>query len=318
VKKTLTVFLLLFILAAASFLLYFRWQISQSAAGSGKKVEIIIEEGESTSAVAERLTRKNLIESKWIFYLYMKFKEKKILPGDYLLPNDLSIVQIAGILEKGEHQAKKIIIPEGWRAEQIAVYLSEHAGISADEFLAAVKDKEGRLFPDTYDLTDEPTVTEVLEKMSENWEKRTANLEVTDDLLILASIIERETASAVERADIAGVFANRLSRGMKLEADPTIQYQKDTNNYPLAGVLNYKFWQKLENGDFKKVQGAYNTYLNLGLPPAPICNPGLESIKAALTPSNHNYLYFFHDADGKIYFSTTQAEQSAKEKLYLK
>ena len=187
-------------LAAASFLLYFRWQINQATAGSGKKVEVIIEKGESTSAVADKLATKNLVESKWIFYLYMKFKEKKILPGDYLLLNNLSIVQIAGILEKGEHQVKKITIPEGWRAEQIAAYLFEHAGISIDEFLAAAKEMEGRLFPDTYDLTDEPTVTEVIEKMSEDYQKRTANLEVTDDLLILASIVERE--SEIGRAHV--------------------------------------------------------------------------------------------------------------------
>ena len=317
-KKALTIFLFVFILAIASFLLYFKWQISRTMAGSGKKMEVKIEKGESTPEIAENLEGKNLITSKTVFYLYMKFKEKTIKAGDYLLPNNLSIVQIAGILENSEHQVKKTIIPEGWRNEQIAVYLSQHAELPPDEFLVAAKGNEGKLFPDTYDLTDEPTVSEVIGKMSDDYNKRTASLEVSEDTLILASIVEREAANDAERADIAGVFANRLKLGMKLEADPTVQYQKDTNNYPSAELLNFKFWQKLESGDFKKIQGAYNTYQNLGLPPAPICNPGLASIKAALSPSKHNYYYFFHDADGKIYFSTTQAEQTTKEKLYLK
>ncbi len=286
--------------------------------GSGKKVEVTIEKGESTKMIGAKLGEKNLIGSDLFFYLYMKFKEKTIKPGDYLLPNNLSIVKIAGILENGEHQVKKIIIPEGWRREQIAAYLADQAKINPDEFMSKTKDLEGKLFPDTYDLTDEPTADEVIKKMTDDYASRISGLSVSNDMLIIASIVEREAANDAERADIAGVFTNRLAKGMKLEADPTVQYQKDNDNYPKVGILNFKFWQKLTNGDIKNIKGPFSTYQNAGLPPAPICNPGLASIKAALTPSKHNYLYFLHGTDGKIYFAATEADHNANKAKYLK
>lgn len=286
--------------------------------GSGKKVEVKIEKGESTKVVGARLEEKNLIGSELFFYLYIKFKEKTIKTGDYLIPNNLSIVKIAGILENGEHQVKKITIPEGWRREQIAAYLADQAKINPDEFMSKTKDLEGKLFPDTYDLTDEPTVDEVVTKMTDDYNSRTAGLGVTDSILSIASIVEREAASDAERADIAGVFANRLNKGMKLEADPTVQYQKDSDNFPKVGVLDFKFWQKLTNGDIKNIKGSFSTYQNVGLPPAPISNPGLKSIEAALSPSKHNYLYFLHGADGKIYFAASEAEHNANKVKYLK
>jgi UPF0755 protein len=286
-------------------------------AGSGTKVEIKIEKGESTKDISTKLADKSLINSSETFYLYMKIKEKTIKTGDYLIPNNLSIVQIASILESGEHQVKKITIPEGWRREQIAAYLEEYIGLSSAEFMAMTKDKEGRLFPDTYDLMDEPTIDEVVTKMTEDFKKRTTNLEVMEDALILASIVEREAANDSERADIAGVFANRLDKGIKLEADPTVQYQKDTNNYQQLGIKVFKFWQKLVPGDLKTVKGEYNTYLYNNLPPAPICNPGLKSIEAAVSPTSHNYMFFLHGKDGKIYFSVTEAEHNKKKALYL-
>ena len=307
----------MFILAVASFLFYFGWKIGKPTSGSGKKVEVKIENGESTWEIGSKLEGKNLVSSDWVFYLYMKFKEKSILTGNYLIPNNLSIIEVAGILEKGEHQVKKITILEGWRREQIAVYLEEHAGISAEEFLMATKNYEGRLFPDTYDLTDEPTADEAVTKMVDDYNLRTLNFQLSEDDLILASIIEREAADDSERADIARVFVNRIKKGMKLEADPTVQYQKDSENYSEVGLKNYKFWQKLETSDLKKITGEYNTYLISGLPPKAICNPGVKSIEAALNPSTHNYLYFLHGKDGKIHFSATELEHNKQKALYL-
>jgi UPF0755 protein len=134
---------------------------------------------------------------------------------------------------------------------------------------------------------------------------------------VLASIVEREAADDSERADIAGVFANRLKVGMKLEADPTVQYQKDSNNYPRIGLISYIFWQKLEIGDLRGIQGPFNTYLKSGLPPTPICNPSLKSIEAAVNPSRHDYYYFLHGSDGTIHFSKNEAEHNRKKAEYL-
>lgn len=249
--------------------------------------------------------------------MYERIKNKKIIAGKYLISDSLTLVEIANVLEKGEKQVRRITIPEGWRMEQIATYLEANTGILALDFLQEAQGKEGKLFPDTYELMDQPTAKEVIQKMDDNYLFKISELSPTDDQLVLASIVEREAASDSERADIAGVFVNRLKIGMKLEADPTVQYQKDSNNYSRVGLISYIFWQKLTIGDLRGIQGPYNTYLHSGLPPSPICNPGLASIEAAVNPAKHDYYYFFHDSNGKIYFSKNEIEHNRKKALYL-
>ncbi len=295
---------------------YFKNEIGK-ATGSGKIVQVEIEKGESVSSISKKLESKGLVNSSVIFYLYERIKDKKIVAGKYLIPDNLTLVEIANVLEKGERQVRRITIPEGWRMEQMATYLEANTGILALDFLQEAQGKEGKLFPDTYELMDQPTAKEVIKKMDDNYLFRISELLPTDDQLVLASIVEREAASDSERADIAGVFANRLKIGMKLEADPTVQYQKDSNNYPQIGLISYDFWQKLAIGDLRGVQGPYNTYLHSGLPPSPICNPGLASIEAAVNPAQHDYYYFLHGSDGNIYFSKNEAEHNRKKAEYL-
>lgn len=295
---------------------YFKNEI-RKATGNGKIVQVEIEKGESVSNISKKLESKGLVNSSVIFYLYERIKDKKIVAGKYLIPDNLTLVEIANVLEKGERQVRRITIPEGWRMEQMATYLEANTGILALDFLQEAQGKEGKLFPDTYELMDQPTAKEVIQKMDDNYLFRISELSPTDDQLVLASIVEREAASDSERADIAGVFANRLKIGMKLEADPTVQYQKDSNNYPQIGLISYDFWQKLAIGDLRGVQGPYNTYLHSGLPPSPICNPGLASIAAAVNPAQHDYYYFLHGSDGNIYFSKNEAEHNRKKAEYL-
>jgi len=306
----------LFIFSICGFLFYFKNEIGK-ATGSGKIVQVEIEKGESVSSISKKLESKGLVNSSVIFYLYERIKDKKIVAGKYLIPDNLTLVEIANVLEKGERQVRRITIPEGWRMEQMATYLEANTGILALDFLQEAQGKEGKLFPDTYELMDQPTAKEVIKKMDDNYLFRISELLPTDDQLVLASIVEREAASDSERADIAGVFANRLKIGMKLEADPTVQYQKDSNNYPQIGLISYDFWQKLAIGDLRGVQGPYNTYLHSGLPPSPICNPGLASIEAAVNPAQHDYYYFLHGSDGNIYFSKNEAEHNRKKAEYL-
>lgn len=306
----------MFIFSIGGFLFYFKNEIGK-ATGSGKIVQVEIEKGESVSSISKKLESKGLVNSSVIFYLYERIKDKKIVAGKYLIPDNLTLVEIANVLEKGERQVRRITIPEGWRMEQMATYLEANTGILALDFLQEAQGKEGKLFPDTYELMDQPTAKEVIKKMDDNYLFRISELLPTDDQLVLASIVEREAASDSERADIAGVFANRLKIGMKLEADPTVQYQKDSNNYPQIGLISYDFWQKLAIGDLRGVQGPYNTYLHSGLPPSPICNPGLASIEAAVNPAQHDYYYFLHGSDGNIYFSKNEAEHNRKKAEYL-
>lgn len=299
-----------------AFLFYFRFLINEYARDDGYEVEIKISSGESVSQIASDLESKGIIKSTLAFRLYVRFKQINIKTGDYLIPNSDNIIQVAEILSKGDHQIIRITITEGWRVEQIAQYLYEHAKIDPTEFLSKTKDLDGKLFPDTYDLTDKPTADEVIGKMTDDYNSRIEGLNVTDDVLALASVVEREAAGDADRANIAGVFANRKKIGMKFESDVTVQYQKDSNNFPAVGALNYKFWRALDSGDTKRIIGPYNTYLYDGIP-GPICNPGLASIKAAVSPATHNYYYFIYGKDGKFYMAKTGAEHQSNVNKYL-
>ncbi len=315
-RKTLLVFLLLFIVVVFAFLFYFRQQIGKPVGSSDHKVEVKIVAGQSSTEIANNLESKGVINSSWSFRLYLKFKKLALKTGDYLIPANSTEVQVADIFSTGSHQVIKVTIPEGWRAEQIAAYLYDKAKIDPAEFLAKTKNLDGKLFPDTYDLSDTPTADEVITKMVDDYNIRTTGLVVNDNILSIASIVEREAANDADRAAIAGVFINRQKIGMKFESDVTVEFQKDTNNYPSFGINNYRFWRALLSGETKTVVGPYNTYLYSGIP-GPICNPGLASIEATLNPTPSSYYFFIYGNDGKLHLAKTQAEQNANITKYL-
>lgn len=205
-----------------------------------------------------------------------------------------------------------ITIVEGKRREEIAALLQEMGICSAESFLAATVNEEGTLFPDTYRFFPDTSVDDVVTTLQANYTKRTAGLTLSPEDITLASIVEREAQNDAERATIAGVYQNRLDIGMKLDADPTVQYAKDTLEYVAAGQpLTFSFWDPILRADYQGVVSPYNTYRTPGLPPGPIANPGLQSLKAALAPEDHSYFYFFH-RNGEIILSKTLAEQEAK------
>ncbi|CAN5192783.1 hypothetical protein BH11PAT4_BH11PAT4_5750 [soil metagenome] len=208
-----------------------------------------------------------------------------------------------------KRQDVSVTIVEGKRREEIAITL-ETAGIcSAEAFLAATTKLEGTLFPDTYRFFPSTPVAEVVATFTTTFAKRTRELAPTTSDIILASIIEREARDDAERATISGVYTNRLKRGMKLDADPTVQYARDTAE--AKQTLTFTYWGTITRADYKGVISPYNTYLNAGLPPGPIANAGVQSIAAAQNPATHDYLYFAH-RDGKLLLSKTLAEHESK------
>lgn len=221
----------------------------------------------------------------------------------------------------------KVTIPEGWRREQIAALLQKDAVTMAADFLDATKNDEGHLFPDTYFFYAATPANTVRDKMLAVYKQRVANTDT--NTLIIASIVEREAGNASDRPKIAGVYWNRYRLGMALDADPTVQYAKDTNNLnqALKGVTkptdyattlrNFKFWSMITLADYNNVQSSYNTYLQAGMPPGPICNPGVASIEAAQNPTQHSYLYFFTTSDGAAVYSKTLDEHTKNKAKYL-
>ena len=278
-----------------------------------KKIEI--RKGQSLKSISLMLKREGIISNSTLFTLAVQILggEGNIKAGEYVLSARFSPYTIFQILNGGKILTYSITIPEGYNIREIAELLHRKGIINKERFLKLVKDPklisryginsstlEGYLFPDTYRFSKGLEEERVIDMMVKRfWQKITPLLSRVkssgmslSEVIILASIVEKETSLSKERPLVASVFLNRLRKGMKLESDPTVIY----------GLKGF-------SGDLKKEDlrnpHPYNTYIYKGLPPTPICNPGLSSIKAVLNPSHTEYLFFVSKNDGSHFFSKT-------------
>jgi len=320
--------------------------ISRPASDDPTPVIFTVQPGETASDIALRLKRLGLITDAELFRLLARYRkaDSKLEAGRYELRANMTMEEIIEALQHGRLEEVVVTIPEGWRAEQIAEMLAEEVGLDSDEFLALVWDGgsesalggifdyeflrdrppgaglEGFLFPDTYYLPVHSSALDVVERMLANFDRRftpemrqmAAERGMTIyEVITLASIVEREAVVAEERPLIAGVFLNRLAKGMPLDACPTVQYalgyQEETGQW-------WKTPLTLE--ELEQVNSPYNTYLHPGLPPGPICNPGLASILAVLQPAETDYLYFLAKGDGSHAFAKTFEEHLHNQRRY--
>lgn len=294
------------------------------------KTEVVdVRTGTSMWFVLRSLKSKSLIRQPFWSLLYLKLNGRTLQAGVYYLSPSQSTREILRIISSGKVSEHRITIPEGWRIEQIAQLLENRNIVKSSALIEAAMGKEGRLFPDTYQFSLGVSAGEIVEKMMKNFEKRTEGLKVSDDKLIIASIIEREAKHDEDRAKMAGVYANRLQIGMPLEADPTVQYALDTERLKSltapasaeasAGrqkLKEFKFWQAPTADQNKNFESSFNTYRRKGLPASPICNPGLASIKAAINPEQHDFYFFFNLPDGATIYSKTREEHEANRARY--
>jgi len=298
----LSFFILLIIIVLLSFLTVYALSPKE---GVDKVQEVQIISGQSVQEIAQKLEESGVIKNAFAFYLYIKLSNKKVLPGIYDLNAGSSATSIAKILNSGRFKTEKITIPEGWRVSQIHDYLQKRPSLrQISDFESVALPYEGYLFPETYFIKLDITSAELVELMRRTFKNKTEKLKLNNELVILASIIEREAKTDRDRPLIAGVYVNRLKNRMKLEADPTVQYAKN------------RLWTTVTVSDYRSIISPYNTYLVTGLPPTPIANPGIKSIKAAINPESHDYFYFFH-AKGETYYSKTYEEHVAKIRRYL-
>ena len=290
------------------------------------KTVFVIEKGMSLNTVTNLLYEKDIIHNKSFFKyrVYFLGLSNKIPVGTFVVEGKVSSRNIINTIFKDGPIRLKLTIPEGSSSEQI--FLNANILFDASdnynvlfkdltfmkEFNIQASSLEGYLFPDTYYFFEGTTGRKVLVTMiDEFWKnfnktfiERTNELGFTvHEVVTLASIIEGEALLNKERAIISSVYHNRLKKRMKLQADPTIQYLIPGN--PKA----------LSIRDLRRVS-PYNTYLNYGLPPGPINNPGLESIRAALYPASTDYLYFVAQGDGSHVFTTNQQDHLKAKKLY--
>lgn len=315
----------LVILMAAGYLYY---TAGIAAVGKEAAVDklIVIPKGSGLKSIAGILEKENLIKDSLIFELYCKLNDKSdnIKAGKYNIKTSMSVPEIVEAISNNSNaivDTVKFTIPEGYKLDQIVEKLSSLGVVSREEIEAALDAKkynydfigqipdrekklEGYLFPDTYEIYKDATAEDIIDKLlgrfnkvfTEEYRSRAKELGMTvDQVVVLASIIEREAKLDNERKTISAVFQNRLKKNMLLQSCATVQYlfkeQKE--------VLTYK---DLE------LKSPYNTYINIGLPPGPIASPGLKSIEAALYPEDTDYLYFVARNDGSHIFTKTYSE----------
>lgn len=296
-----------------------------------KAVQIQIPPGTASQQIGKDLEAAGLIRSEdawrlWSYWLRLRDREGAYKAGTYMLSPSQPLPAIAQKIWTGEVMQISFTIPEGWSLQQMATYFESLGYFKAQDFLAAAsqipRDKypwlpngiphlEGYLYPDTYQLpSDRITPQLVIQQMLNRFEQialpvyqqgRNQTQLNLAQWVTLGSIVEKEAVIPTERPRIAGVFANRLRRGMKLETDPTVEYGlgiRQTVNQPLTYAQ-------------VRTPSPYNTYLNPGLPPTPIASPGLASLKAALAPETTDYLFFVARYDGTHVFSKTVEEHEA-------
>jgi len=324
-----TVFLVSFLLLFSLHYLFF----TKNYRNTNNDVIVKITKGENLRSVAIKLEQNNIIFNKTALLILGKIFsfQKIIIPGQYIVPNGLSNLEILKMItDPGISRTIQVTIPEGMTIRQIGRLLERQIGLDSVQFVEEAKNDsllnilgvtgnnlEGYLFPDTYQVSlgGSSSEGEIVRIMFNGFRKRVSNdileemknkkLSLTE-LITMASIIEAETRFEPEKKTIAGVYYNRLKKGMKLEADPTVQY-----------VIPGGPKKRLLFSDLK-FQSPYNTYLNRGLPPGPINNPGLSSIIAALYPDKHNFLYFAAAGNGSHRFAVTFDEHKKNAELYRK
>lgn len=331
--KTRRIPLLLALIALL--LLIFSWQfISQKSylpvdSQDKSQIQVRIPENSNASDVARILKDNDLIrhERTFVKYCVRENLDSRLKAGVYNLSRSQSLQEIGIQIAEGKGMSNAFTIPEGFTLQQIGELLIEKELVSAQDWQEALLDEydydflpargskvrlEGFLFPDTYSAAEKTSAHEIIDHMLANfnrhWDKECIELArqrqmSVGEVVIVASLIEKEAQFPSERARIAGVIYNRLKIGMPLQIDATVLYS----------LGQHKEW--VSNKDLQ-VNSPYNTYRNTGLPPGAIACPGLASIKAALNPETHGYYYYVAKGDGSHYFSKTFAEHEKARQKY--
>lgn len=301
---------------------------NKSGKAAQKAVTVEIREGMTATAIADLLEDKKVVNNALVFRLLVRQRGVggDFKPGEYEFKTGMDNEVVIGRLIKGPSiRYVKLTIPEGWTAVQIADRVAARTKLMKEEYLSAVNERlilveyeflresgaptsslEGYLYPDTFNIREDITVQELVNIQLGRFEEMTSNLNWDNaqtygrtryEILVIASMIERETRVDDERGLVASVIYNRITKGMPLQIDATVQYALPV-------------WKDRLTLDDLKIDSPYNTYQNKGLPPGPICNPSVASIEAALNPTGDPYLYYVlaPDNSGRHVFTKTYDE----------
>jgi UPF0755 protein len=288
------------------------------APASFPKNEIItVEEGTTLAGAAERLKEEGVIRSPfWFRNIVILFRgEKAVFAGNYRFNDRENVFTVARRVTRGDFGLTplRVVIPEGATAGEIAAIMAgKSSEFDTEEFIRLTHGREGYLFPDTYFFLPNVKADEVVKVLSSTFLEKVLEIEdeirdfgkSVEEVMIMASLLEKEAIDTESRKIVSGILWERLRIGMPLQVDAVFGYINGKNSFELT----------LDDLD---IDSPYNTYRYKGLPPAPIANPGIDSILAAVTPIKTDYLYFLSDKAGTMHYSETFEEHVRKKKLYL-
>lgn len=291
-----------------------------------EEITFVVGQNDSQRQIIEKLHDKGLIRNAWAFQFVLSRAHGEIAAGGYNVSKDMSTRELVERLV-GEPDMKWITFPEGLRKEQIGERLADVLGWDGEALekwnttytQMNIDYIEGTYFPDTYLIPVDEDGLDIATRMTRNFDERFApyvaeftaqNIKWTTGLT-LASIVQREMAGAEDASLIAGILWNRLlNTDMKLEVDATVQYAREKTD---TG-----WWAPITRVDIDGIDSPYNTYMYDGLPPHPICNPGVVAIEAVLYPAETECLYYIHDNDRQIHCAKTFEEHNANIDQYLR
>lgn len=295
--------------------------------GPSAKTLVVIPAHSSVNQIGRTLENNGVIRSRYAFLVVARVQRGTLKAGVYRFDHPAPMLTVYERLRAGDVYTIALTIPEGYNIFDIAAAVQRAGLATQDAFLAAetqdtalIRDLspnatslEGYLFPDTYKLAPNLTPKQILGEMVDHFRHEAKALGLTANVaatVTMASLIERETPIAADRTMVASVFTNRLAQGMPLDTDPSIIY---------AALLEKRYRGTIYASDLK-ADSPYNTYLHAGLPPGPICNPGIPSLEAAMHPAQSNFLYFVSDPNhqGHSRFAATLAEHEKNVAIYRK
>jgi UPF0755 protein len=311
--------LVLIAAAAAGYVIY-------APFGPHAETFVDIAPGTGTQAIAVQLEKSGVIRSRYGFDLLRVVAKGKLKAGEYRFDHTAPMTEVYARIVRGDVYTVALTIPEGYNIFDIAQAVAAAGLGSRDAFLAAERQHtelldwipkqgappqslEGYLFPDTYSFSRHATPVQMLSAMVRRFHHVSTQLGLNGDvqqIVTMASLVEKEVNQDAERSLVAGVFTNRLAKGIPLATDPTVIY---------AALLEDRWRGTIYASDLQSAS-LYNTYKHAGLPPGPICNPGIASLRAAMAPAKTDYLYFVSDAAGHSRFSTDLKQHAEQVQAY--
>lgn len=310
---------ILTIIVAIGGYLYYNAYINAPIDTGEDQIHLTIERGMGVNEISDLLVEKQLISNPMMLkaYLYLN-KDKSIDAGNYTIPSEgLTLAKLVDSLQDGSFEYRLTFI-EGWRVEEYQDYLEKVISKEfADEFMQNNFIREGYMFPDTYTIEEGYDPADLASWMRNTFDKRFTPQMVDqaglrglspEEVVILASILEREMHIKKDRPIVAGILVKRLREGWALNADATIQYAKGSEN---------NWWPVVTRADYQGVNSPYNTYTSRGLPPGPICNPGLDAIQSVVNYQETPYWFYLTGSDGVTYYAETLEEHNANVARHL-